>query len=352
MHLPGNMKNIEKNSKSIIWLIWAGIFGVGFLSYFLHNANHLSVQWHYFFYSISVTAAIWLGCQEIVKFLWRRFPWEEYPVKHLVTEVFVIGIYALTVLVLAHGISTFIFNNNALDSGKVGMSLAFSLVITYLITSFYEGYFFYKLWRKSALESEKYMKEQIIAQYHTLKNQVNPHFLFNNLNTLMVYVEENSTAKHFVENLSEFLRYGLTLQEKEIIPLSEEMNMLKKYIFLQKSRFGDSLVVDLEVPDNEVSEIYLPPFSLQMLIENAIKHNVILQSKPLRIKVFLDKTQMVISNNLQRKKTENSTQTGLKNIRNRYKLLTDRDIEVQQSREDFIVRLPLIKVKFDERNNY
>jgi hypothetical protein len=219
------------------------------------------------------------------------------------------------------------------------------LAISFFVISIYETIFFYTKLQKSITEKEQLERENIQSQLEGLKNQVNPHFLFNSLNTLVYMIPEDpDLAVRFVQQLSKVYRYILEIRDEKLIPLAKELKFLDSYIFLLKERFGDNLIVKVSV-----SEVYLNhkviPLSLQLLLENAIKHNIISSLKPLVIEVFVEKDKLIIRNNLQKKnQVMNSTKAGLQNIKNRYSFFSDKKVEVLSTSEYFIVMLPLMKV--------
>lgn len=198
--------------------------------------------------------------------------------------------------------------------------------------------------RESRLQRETLLKKASIeSQFEALKSQINPHFLFNSFNTLISIIEDNpKKAVEYVEHLSDFYRSIMQYREKEVIPLQEEIEIVKSFIYLLKQRYGNNL--SLHVDSEEVSG-YVVPLSLQMLVENAIKHNVISKSKPLDIKIHDRESEYIcVSNNLQLKMTpEISTGFGLQSIARRYELLTDRQIRVEKTDHSFEVCLPIIK---------
>ena len=184
------------------------------------------------------------------------------------------------------------------------------------------------------------------SQLEGLKNQVNPHFLFNSLNTLTYLIPENADKSvHFVQQLSKVYRYILELKDKELISLEEELRFLDAYTFLLKERFGENLCVEIDIPDEFLNKNIIP-LSLQILCENAIKHNIISSQKPLCLKVFIqNEDKLIVKNNLQKKNQEmNSTRLGLQNIKNRYRFFSEKEVEVIATQEEFVVVLPLIDV--------
>jgi len=219
-----------------------------------------------------------------------------------------------------------------------------SLIITFLISLFLQGRGFLLSWKNAAVDAEAAKKESIKAQYESLKNQVNPHFLFNSLNALtnLVYEDQDKAAK-FIKQLSDVYRYVLDTKDREMVSLKEELEFLNAYLFLQQIRFGEKLQVKIDLSEVESQ---VAPLAFQMLIENAIKHNVISHDDPLVIKLYSENDYLVIENNLQKKSVlkEDSPGIGLDNIRKRYAFLSDRSIVVSQTGKLFTVKLPILKM--------
>lgn len=195
---------------------------------------------------------------------------------------------------------------------------------------------------ETLVKSEILKRENIQFQYEQLKNQVNPHFLFNNFSTLANLIAENpQQAEKYVLELSNVYRYILTSSD-QLQLLKSEINFINSYLFLIRIRFDDNIVVNIR--ENILhKEAYVPLLSLQLLVENAIKHNVVSSKKPLTIDIFEENEYLVVKNILQKKfSVENSTKVGLQNIVNRYKLITERPVIIEQNETEFIVKLPLI----------
>lgn len=199
---------------------------------------------------------------------------------------------------------------------------------------------------KNRSELLELQKANLLSQLEALKNQVDPHFLFNNFSTLASIIEENQqTAIWFVQELSRVYRYVLQTRSSSLVSLKEELDFLESYRFLMSKRFGDNLSITVSVPET-CKACLVMPFSLQLLVENAIKHNIISRKKPLTIRVFVEENDLVVSNRLQKKTVSGpSTRIGLENIRNRYRLITDRTIRISETVSEFSVRLPLIEKK-------
>ncbi|WP_344826755.1 sensor histidine kinase [Chryseobacterium ginsenosidimutans] len=193
------------------------------------------------------------------------------------------------------------------------------------------------------LELEKVKSDNLGAQFELLKQQINPHFLFNSLNTLKSMAETNdSETVDFIMKLSDFYRFTLESRKLDLITVQEEMKIIDSYIFLQKARFGEGITLTNEL-NNEVLKTLIPPFTLQLLVENCIKHNIVSQSKPLHIKIYTSDNRIVIENPIQKKMTtEDSLGIGLDNVKLRYKHLLEQEIQINSDEKIFQIKLPLI----------
>jgi sensor histidine kinase YesM len=198
--------------------------------------------------------------------------------------------------------------------------------------------------KKTLLASEILQRENIQFKFEALKSQLNPHFLFNTFSTLISLIQENPLlAEKYTQNLSNVYRYILSSKDKELVMLKEELDFIDSYMFLISIRFDDNVTVEINV-EKELLEYYLPLLSLQLLLENAVKHNVVSKRKPLHISINSDGAAVVVRNNLQKKSSiENSTKIGLKNIKNRYELICSEKVDIKQSDDHFSVKLPLVK---------
>ena len=198
--------------------------------------------------------------------------------------------------------------------------------------------------RLTALRKKEAVQRELFqSQFETLRNQVNPHFLFNSFNTLITTIAKSKEEGiDYVEKLSDYFRIILQQRDKETISVREELDLVEYYFFLQKKRFGDNLQVDIDVSDLALNSI-IPPMSIQILAENAIKHNIITKAKPLKIRIYSTDNEIVVENNLQEKTTkEVSTGVGLNNIVNRYQILFNRSIKAFKKETIFEIRLPII----------
>lgn len=186
-------------------------------------------------------------------------------------------------------------------------------------------------------------EENIVSQFESLKAQVNPHFLFNSLNVLssLIHIDQEKAAR-FVRQLSKVYRYVLEHKDRDTISLKEELPFIESYVFLLDTRFDQNLKVEIELPE-EAREKHVAPMVIQLLLENAIKHNIVSRSRPLTIHIAVEGDDLVVRNNLQRKSsTEVSSRTGLENIRKRYEYLTNRKVGIAEDDGHFTVRIPLL----------
>lgn len=193
------------------------------------------------------------------------------------------------------------------------------------------------------LELEKVKSDNLGAQYELLKQQVNPHFLFNSLNTLKSMAETNdSETVDFIIKLSDFYRFTLESRKLDLITVQEEMKIIEAYLFLQKARFGEGISFTNGLKPGDLKTL-IPPFTMQLLVENCIKHNIVSQSKPLHIRIYSSEDKIIIENPIQPKITpEESLGVGLDNIKMRFSHLLEQEIEIHSDEKIFQIKLPLI----------
>jgi two-component system, LytTR family, sensor kinase len=205
-------------------------------------------------------------------------------------------------------------------------------------------FFYFNELQSKQIETETLQKASAENELQLLKNQINPHFLFNNLNVLSTLVlKKNEDANKFIEEFSKVYRYILFSTNTEMVDVKTELKNIEPYIYLLQKRFEDAVQIHIEVPE-KYNNHYIIPASLQILIENAIKHNVVSKARPLIIDIHANgKETITVTNNLQKKlSAEVSTKIGLKNIDKRYKIIADKNIEIINTKETFAVVLPLV----------
>ncbi len=214
-------------------------------------------------------------------------------------------------------------------------------IVTLILTMF--SYRFFNKWKETELKKEILEKEKATVQYDNLKNQLNPHFLFNSLTSLNSLIFENpQLASEFLQQLAKVYRYVLENNDKTLVSLSTEVKFISNYIKLLLSRFENGLIVNVKIEETD-SDRKILPVTLQILIENAIKHNVISRDNPLRIDIYCDSAYLVVKNNLQSKHTiEDSNKQGLDNLKSLYMVLVEKEVIVEQTPDHFWVKIPLI----------
>ncbi|MBC6996898.1 2TM domain-containing protein [Cytophaga sp. FL35] len=219
----------------------------------------------------------------------------------------------------------------------------YSLFVSGIVLILFYGFYYYKYRQETKVKEQKIIAGTASAQFDALKNQLDPHFLFNSLNVLTSLIEEDPIqAQKFTTSLSKVYRYVLEQKNKDLISVDEELAFAKTYVQLLKMRFEDSIVFD--IPEHcSNPEAKIIPLSLQLLLENAVKHNIVTSGQPLHIKVFEKEGMLVVSNNLQEKRVvKKSTGVGLQNIRQRYAVLTDRTVRIDKNKNQFKVYLPML----------
>lgn len=286
---------------------------------------------------------LWIGNRAIYKQVDRRVSWFDNLYKRLSIGMAFMMLFSLAVIFVP---------NYVLYQMEKDMEYAWEwfyyksmvdfLAAVIMMVSLHSMSFFYE-WKTSLVRNESLQKENLESQFEALKSQISPHFLFNSLNVLSTLIHKNvALADEFINRLSMVYRYLLDSRDKEVVELAIELEFIRAYLFLLKTRFGDNLKVDINLPENR--GFIIPPMSLQLLIENAIKHNEISEKRPLKISINTDtKEYLVVTNNLQpRKDNQSSTHIGLGNIRQRYAYLTGKPVVIAKEHNCFVAKIPLL----------
>ncbi|WP_420580350.1 sensor histidine kinase [Reichenbachiella sp.] len=327
---------------------WIGIPVVGFfMSFIVKDHEHeQNTMLQNILISLVFTGVLWNGAVLIIFQLRKKFPDLPQTGRRLVVTYLVVTLFLIicpNLIRLALGIVSL---DDLENIKNLFMNSEINMVAAFMVSSIYEGAYFFQQWKKSFALAEQFRNQQIRTQFEVLQNQMSPHFLFNSLNTLTTLIaEDQKLAIDFTQTLSEVYRYILQNKERELVTLKEELSFSKSYVYLLQMRYPENLEVNFTI-DSGYEELYIAPLTLQMLIENAIKHNVISKTKPLQIDIYMERNDVVVvKNNLQLKRTlEKSTKTGLANIRKRYEFLGQRDIEVITSQNNYMVAVPLIEM--------
>lgn len=300
------------------------------------------------FASIIITMIIWEGSLRIDSWLNIKYPWVEHVPKRILIQFLITLIFSSSsvffpMLLFNKFVCTLPIEKEAI---MLVISISIGVLVSFLILSIEISAQFFNNWKASLVEVEKYKTESIQAQLKNLKEQVNPHFLFNNLSVLtsLVYKDQDKAAE-FINQLSKVYRYVLDQHEDELVPLKRELNFIESYIFLLKIRFENSLQITIDINEADKNK-YIPPMCLQILLENTIKHNELSVDSPLFVKIFSQDNCLVVSNNLQaRTGKEISSKTGIKNICKRYQHFTSRKPEINETENTFAVKIPLLSLE-------
>ncbi|MGB3181338.1 MAG: histidine kinase [Cyclobacteriaceae bacterium] len=299
----------------------------------------------------AIVLMIWEGNRYIEHRLRRRqFPFTGSQV-HPLIPFFILSLIPVLIATMATiAVAMVITGGYSVSiATEAKLILSFSFRVNLFLNCVHAIVYYMNQLKKTQIEAEKLKKATTEAQFASLKNQVNPHFLFNSFNVLssLVYKDADMAAD-YLRQLSRVYRYLLQHQDGQSVSLSQEMAFIKAYLYLLDIRFGDNLIVNNHI-DDRTDTLYLAPVSLQMLIENAIKHNVVSRNHPLTISLYFENgggtRYLIVENTLQKKETAPpSTNLGLSNIKQRYRFITDREVLVTDGPDTFKVLLPLIHI--------
>lgn len=294
--------------------------------------------------SMLTTVTISYGVVSVLFWLHQQFPWKKNVAKRLVLEIVLTTLTACGLILMLSLITHFTIDPK-LNLGKnLFDNLIVAVIMNFILVAITEGIFFFREWRNSEVDAERFKKESIRAQFESLKNQVNPHFLFNSLNTLSGLIDhDKEVSKEFLDDLSSIYRYVLQNRDEELVTVQRELDFIRSFTGLLKKRHGDRVAFHFNVAKEDL-EKGIPPMTLQLLVENAVKHNVASRKRPLKVEIFSQNEYLVVRNNLQRKKEVDSTGVGLENIRSRYQYLIEQTIEIEETENYFQVKVPVIKM--------
>lgn len=298
-------------------------------------------------FSNLVYVACAVECTRLVVLYANRFFPEAQQTARRITAI----IIALLLLAPLLGVAHIHFEKDILFGDKEPQSLynylaasGSTFFFTLIIAAVYEAWYFFLGWRRAAKDKETFEKASMEAQYELLKSQVQPHFLFNSLNSLISLVDEDTKrAKKFIRELSFVYRYLLQSNMQSFITLQEELAFITAYQYLLQTRFEEGLLIQVTVDAGAAGKL-LPPLTLQLLVENAVKHNCVEREHPLLIEVFTNGNQLVVQNNIQRKaEPVHSSRIGLSNIAAKYaSLRLQQQVIIEEKANQFMVSIPLI----------
>ena len=347
--LPTIRKDVKKTiTIGLAWCIGISMIVSCFIAY-----NDDEPTWIDFLVSFGISAGYsvfyWGGTISLVEILNMKFDWLHESKKRILYGVFGTLLVSFGVTFLMHlfilvvpGKIEFVrlFSWEAFKSYLVPATINILLSLWFHLQSFFVN------WKKSALNEERLKSESAFAKLEALQQQVDPHFLFNTFNVLTGLIEEDSKlAQKFVSQLSKVYRYILEVRSRSVVTVEEELEFAKSYLFLLSIRFDSGFSFTINVEDKQLS-YKMVPVSLQLLIENVIKHNAVSNRVPLQIEIYSEPGFLCVKNNLNPKKAlqDSSTGIGLANINSRYELLAKENMPlISKTDDEFIVKLPLIE---------
>lgn len=294
-----------------------------------------------FLISFFYTLAYWEGIRLIWLHLQEKYPHYSQTHTRLLRIGSAILLYGIVVTVCIQNLIALLGGFTCtLDMMVFGYFIG--LIPTSLVLLVYETVYFFVSWKNNVQETEAISRTQIESQLSALKNQLDPHFLFNSLNTLSSLIDENEPAQQYLNRLADVYRYVLLSKDRNTVTLREEMTFVDAYLYLAKVRFQHGLEVIRNLPESIMNQM-VAPLSVQLLIENALKHNVVTREHPLTIHIEAQDEYLWVKNEINPKvHFESGTKVGLNNILERYKLLTSRPVQVLKDQLNFEVALPLM----------
>lgn len=338
------------NRKSFTNLVWVAFFiSITIFIFFNEDWSPLNALLT-FAISLMYSLIIGLGNGFVNDFLTRRFSWVEQTKTRVILGIIATFLVNVILVLLCNYVTyILILKKNANDffTGNMGISNWITINIALLVSAILHAKSFMEEWKKSTRKEvveQKIIAKSANAQFESLKNQLDPHFLFNSLNVLSSLIDENpNLAQRFTSSMSKIYRYVLEQKDKELVTVEEELDFAKTYCELLKTRFEDSVNFEVEVKDKKG---FVVPLSLQLLLENCIKHNFATSAKPLIIKIYSENGNLIVENNLQaREQVKEREGIGLSNIVQRYSLITNRNVFIEKSEDYFKVKIPLLTEK-------
>jgi len=344
-----NMKPLAYSRKEwLIALVLLPPFAL-LLNYVLFGNKYFSAWGPFLLASIITTLVIfivYICCGMVATVMRNQFPKYSQTFKRIFISLLIyVAMMAAAISILFWGYDYIGFLGYEINMVKYFWALIVGSFCNLLATSFNEGAAFFERWREVVDEAEQLKKVNLQSQLEGLKGQVNPHFLFNSLNSLSSLISEDpDKAEKFLDEMSKVYRYLLRTNEDGLTTLDAEMQFIHSYFHMLKTRYTDGLEMETQISDQYL-EYLLPPLTLQMLVENAVKHNMILKNSPLKILIMTTNSgKLIVSNNLQRKDRKvSSNKVGLSNIVNKYRLMRQEEIAVRDDGKEFAVVVPLIQ---------
>lgn len=340
------------NRRTIITILWI-IFIITGINFIFFNGERSMNSYALNILVVAMyTFVLTLGNGVVNDVLNRRYSWvDQTRTRTILGIVFTVLVNVILVL-LCNYINFIVIQKQDFAlffTGSMGLNNWITLNVSLLISAILHAKGFIEEWKKSTRKEvveQKLIAKSANAQFESLKNQLDPHFLFNSLNVLSSLIDENpNQAQHFTAAMSKIYRYVLEQKDKELVTVDEELDFARTYCDLLKTRFEDSVNFEFTVKETD-RKSYVVPLSLQLLLENCIKHNFATSQKQLNIKIYSEQGFLFIENNLQaREQMKESAGIGLANIVQRYSLLTKQNVFIEKSTDFFRVKIPILTQK-------
>ena len=299
-------------------------------------------EWKGYLFSVCILVFISEGIFLFNKLISYKYPWHLETRRKVILLVIFTIIWFVIAVVVSYLFKPWIESGKPLDPKSYNISIILVVLFVSNYVVLLISYNYHQSMSYFQLENERLKQEKLKMDYMALQDQINPHFLFNNLSTLIAIIRSDpKEAIRFAENFSDVYRYVLQSKDSVSIKLKDELTFIKACLALQQERLGDGLKVNMEI-DEKLLNYHLPPLSLQFVVENSVKHNIATLQTPLSIHIYTRNGRIVVSNNLNHKQSTYSTHTGLSNLQKRYGFLTDEQLLIEKTDQAFTVELPLI----------
>lgn len=296
-------------------------------------------------FSFIITVTLYTGNLYLIRYLNTRFPWRNKAALRLAVQVPFVLLYPGVMMAIFYSVFAGFTPFAVLTAEALFQNIFIAIVITLVAVAVLEGFNFFKRWSQKQVETEQLQRENLQARFEVLRNQVRPHFLFNSLNVLSSLIHKDpDLAEDFIEQLSEVYRYVLDTANQNLVTVEQDIQALEAYIFLQQTRYGShSLHFHNEV-NGQAQQAWIPPLTLQMLAENAVKHNVASEHRPLRLTLSCAAGNFLLLTNSKQKRTDQNASTGigLPNLKSRFSLVSDRSPTFREEPDAFKAYIPLV----------
>ncbi|MBC7889941.1 MAG: histidine kinase [Ferruginibacter sp.] len=299
-----------------------------------------------YLYTIMIAFVIYEGSRFLLFTLRHYFDWLNKPAKKLMAIIITIPFFCVPVSILLLVTWYHIFLHGSVNWQVIKLSCIIITGAVFFLVNVYETVFAVRDMAADKINREQLERAKAEAELEALKNQVDPHFIFNSLNTLSYLIETKPVkAKQFNDNLADVYRYILQNKARDLVLLKDEIYFLQDYFSLLKMRFEEAVMMNMDIPIELYDQYLIPPISLQVLVENAVKHNEFSDNAPLKIEVSLEDDILAVSNIVRKKAAgKPSSKIGLRNLSERYKLTADKLLTVKEEENKFLVYLPLLKI--------